>query len=118
MSLSNEDVLKIGKVINPVIRSEISNEIRNLKKTLTGEIKMSKVQILSTMSELEDRIKNIEVGQNDNNKQLSLLQKQIVKLRKDLAKTIDFFDKADLSTREKVNKTRSELGLEEITFAY
>lgn len=118
MALSNEDILKIGKTINPIIRSEISNEVRSLKKTLSAEIKMSKIQILSTISELEDRIKNIEVGQDDNSKQLLLLQNQIAKLRKDLTKTISFFDKSNLSTREKVNKTRSELGLKEVAFAY
>jgi hypothetical protein len=49
---------------------------------------------------------------------MTSVKKDVRKLRKDLTKTIYFFDKADLSTREKVNKTRSELGLQEVTFAY
>ncbi len=46
------------------------------------------------------------------------VKKDVKKLRKDLDKTIDFFDKSNLSTRSGVNKTRKDLGLNEVTFAY
>jgi hypothetical protein len=51
-------------------------------------------------------------------KRLKPIQQDIKKLRKDLDKTIDFFDKANLSTRKGVNKTRKDLGLNEVNFAY
>jgi hypothetical protein len=51
-------------------------------------------------------------------KDINKLQVDVKKLRKDLDKTIDFFDKSNVSTREKVNKTRTDLGLNEVAFAY
>ncbi|WKZ25653.1 MAG: hypothetical protein QY322_04740 [bacterium] len=118
MSLTNEDITKIGKAIKTIVRLEMGNENKNLRSSLIAEVKMSRIQILSTISELESRIKNIEANQSEDRKVLLSLYKEAKKLRKDLTKTIDFFDRSNLSTREKVNKTRRELGLQEISFAY
>ena len=49
---------------------------------------------------------------------IKIIKNDVKKLRKDLDKTIDFFDKSSMSTREKVNKTRAEVGLKEVEFAY
>lgn len=51
-------------------------------------------------------------------KDIGDLKKDVKKLRKDLTKTIDFFDKSNTSTREQVNKIRTEIGLKEVEFAY
>ena len=106
------------KLIRSAIRTEIGNEGKNLKNLLTSEIKMTKIQILTTISTIEDRIKNIEISQEEDIKLLMSLHKSAAKLRKDLTKTIDFFDKSGTETREKLNKTRKDLRLKEVEFAY
>lgn len=69
-------------------------------------------------SKLEEKLTPIHNNIKNLQKDMTIVKKGVHKLRKDLTKTIYFFDKADLSTREKVNKTRGELGLQEVTFAY
>ncbi len=70
-------------------------------------------------------IKNLQTDMTVVKKDISNLQKDMLvvkkgvrKLRKDLTKTINFFDKSTISTREKVNKTRTDLGLNEVEFGY
>ena len=63
------------------------------------------------LAPLHSDIKNL---QND----MSIVKKDVKKLDRRLTKTIDFFDNAELNTRSKVNKTRSELGMNEVEFAY
>jgi hypothetical protein len=49
---------------------------------------------------------------------MTVVKKDVKKLRIDLDKTINFFDKVNMSTRSEVNKTRRDLGLNEVEFAY
>lgn len=63
------------------------------------------------LTPLHSDIKNLQ-------KDMTIVKKDVKKLRKDLDKTIDFFDKSNLSTRENLNKTRSDLSLREVEFAY
>jgi len=51
-------------------------------------------------------------------KDVFYLKKDVKKLRSDLNTTINFFDKADQDIKTKLNKTRSEFGLKEVSFAY
>lgn len=74
-----------------------------------GELVDTKLE--KKLTPIHNDIKNLQ-------KDVTTVKKDVCKLRKDLTKTINFFDKADISTREKVNKTRTELGLQEVTFAY
>lgn len=69
------------------------------------------VPVRKDIKNLKEDVAKLQIG-------VVTLQKGARKLRKDLDKTIDFFDKSNMSTREKVNKTRSELGLNEVAFAY
>lgn len=63
------------------------------------------------LAPLHSDIKNLQ-------KDMTVVKKDVKKLRKDLTKTINFFDNSSISTREKVNKTRRDLGLNEVEFAY
>lgn len=93
--LTKQDLNAIGSLME--------NKLKPVRKDI-GSLK-------SDVSSLKSDVANLQTG-------VTQLQKGSQKLRKDLAKAINFFDKADLSTREKVNKTRNELGLKEVTFAY
>lgn len=48
---------------------------------------------------------------------IKTIKNDVKRLRKDLTKTIDFFDKNDISLRKKLNQTRTEVGLTELDFA-
>jgi hypothetical protein len=51
-------------------------------------------------------------------KDVNGLKKYVAKLREDLTTTINFFDKSDQDIKTKLNKTRSDIGLRDIEFAY
>lgn len=50
-------------------------------------------------------------------KRLKPIEKDIKKLRNDLTTTINFFDKRDIEHKKNIDKTRSELGLNEFEYA-
>ena len=50
-------------------------------------------------------------------KDIKIIKTDVKKLRIDLDGAINFFNREDLSTRKGVNKTRTELGLNEVIFA-
>jgi len=50
-------------------------------------------------------------------KDIKVIKKDVKKLRIDLDGAINFFNTEDLSTRSGLNKTRTELGLNEVIFA-
>ena len=91
--LTKQDLNAIGNLIDERLESKLESKFQE------------------KLTPIHNDIKNLQ-------KDMTTVKKGVHKLRKDLTKTIYFFDKADLSTREKVNKTRSELGLQEVTFAY
>lgn len=117
MALTDDDISKLSKIVKTIVRSEVGNESKDIKSVLGTEIKLSNMRIQNSINELEDRIKNVETTQNDDSKILTSVEKNIKKLRKDLEKTIGFFDKSDIALHNKLNKTRSEIGLAEFNFA-
>lgn len=100
--LTKQDLNAIGSLMESKLKP-VRKDISSLK----SDVSSLKIDV----SSLKSSVANLQTG-------VTQLQKGSQKLRKDLTKAINFFDKADLSTREKVNKTRSELGLQEVTFAY
>ena len=104
--LTKQDLNSIRVVVKDEIKSEllpVRKDISNLQKDVTG-LQKDMTVVKTDITNLKDHVIVVKNG--------------VRKLRKDLKKTIDFFDKAKLDTRAKVNKTRSELGLNEVEFAY
>ena len=116
MTLTNEDILKLGKLIKSTIRSEVGNETKSLKSSLTSEMKITRMRIQLSISSLEDKIKDIEINQTDDHKLLLSMKKDIKKLDILLNKTSDFLDKDNLNIFNKLNKTRAEIRLPELNF--
>lgn len=67
---------------------------------------------------MENKLKPVRKDISGLKQDVSGLKKDVKKLRSDLNTTINFFDKADQNIKSKLNKTRSEVGLEAIEFAY
>lgn len=79
-------------------------DLNSIRVVVRDEIKSELVPVRKDISTLQ--------------KNVTVVKQNVKKLRRDLDKTIDFFDKTSLSTRQKVNKTRSDLGLREVVFEY
>ena len=105
------------KSLKKLFRQEISSEVRNLNGNLMAEMKMSRMRIQGSINSLEDRIKNAEITQNQDSKNITKLGKNVNKLRKDLTSTINHFDNRNDSVKSALKKTRNELNLSELEFA-
>lgn len=91
--LTKQDLNAIGNLIDTKLENKLESKFEE------------------KLAPIHNEIKNLQ-------KDMTIVKNDVKKLRKDLGKTIDFFDKSNMSTRAKVNKTRSELGLSEVVFAY
>lgn len=103
--LTKDDFTKLKKII----RDEIETEGESIKTELGHEIKMTKIQSSSDMDTVQFRLKNIEIKTNN-------IQTNVKKLRKDLSKTIDYFDKKSDEAKSGFRKTREELHLSELSY--
>ncbi len=87
------------------------NDLNSIRVIVREEVKSELVPVRKDIDGLKEDASNLQ-------KDMLVVKKGVRKLRKDLTKTINFFDKSSISTREKVNKTRRDLGLNEVEFAY
>ncbi len=79
--------------IRKVIREEVEAESENLQ----GEIKMSQLRIMSRIGRVEDRLKNIEIKTS--------------KIQKDVKTAVNFLDKEELKTSQRVERIEEHLHL-------
>jgi len=87
------------------------NDLNSIRVVVREEVKSELVPVRKDIDGLKKDVSNLQ-------KDMLVVKKGVKKLRKDLTKTINLFDKSSMSTREKVNKTRRDLGLNEVEFAY
>ncbi|RJQ37280.1 hypothetical protein C4559_03865 [Candidatus Microgenomates bacterium] len=99
--LTQNDLSQIRKIIKEVVRDEIGNETQTLKDELQADITMARIRIQNDVSEITDRMKNIEI--------------RISKVHKDLKNEIKlvshFLDKENIKTLKKVEKIEEHLGI-------
>ena len=57
MSLTTHDL----KAIRKVIREEVKAEVKDSTRTLGNQIRLTKLETKSSISELDDRMKNVEI---------------------------------------------------------
>lgn len=117
MALTNDVILKISKEIKSIIRSEVGIETKGLKNSLTSEIKSSRMTLQLSIGEIEDKIKDIELGQNSDHKLLASIQKEIKKIGKSLNKASNILDTDNLNTLKRIKRVENYLRLPEMNFA-
>lgn len=93
--LTKQDLNAIGNLME--------NKLKPIRKDISG--------LKQDVSGLKQDVSGLK-------KDVSGLKKDVKKLRSDLNTTINFFDKTDQDIKTKLNKTRSEVGLETIEFVY
>lgn len=104
--LTNQDLNAIKGIVREEVQTgfiPVRKDISNLQKDVSG--------LRINVTGLQANVTNLQTD-------MTVVKNSVKNLRKDLTKTIDFFDKASVATREKVNKTRKDLGLNEVEFVY
>lgn len=111
--LNKQDLTSIRKVV----REEVENETKIARTKLETDVKMSRIMIQSSLNQIEDRIKNIEISNSRSDKIILKIQEDVKKIIKDLAQTSDFLDKDNMVTLKRVNRIERFLHLPEVSFA-
>lgn len=113
MPLTKSDLDQIEKAVRKVVREEVEAEVKDSTRTLDTQIRMSKIQVQHDISELDDRMKNVEVRVDN-------IQKDIKTSKKDLryiSKTVDIiaknYDEEDVKLNRRVRRIEQHLMLPE-----
>jgi len=80
----------------------IHQEINTVKNDIGHEIRMSRMEIINRISELEVRVVQLEVSNQD-------ILKLIKKVKRDLKASNDFFDKNYLRLKKRVDNIESKV---------
>lgn len=119
--LTKSDFKQIGTIVQKnvqdVVRDEIGNETKGLKNSLESEIRMSRMRLQSSINELEDRFKNIEIGNNKTHKEITEIKKGVANIYKRLKFTSDILDKDNIRTLKRVRRIELHLKLPDIDYA-
>ena len=109
--LTKADLSEIRKIV----REEVENETQAIKNELQGDITMSRMRVQNDISELKDRIKNLDIRMTRLENGVEKLENRVTKMHKDLKNEIkmvvDFLDKENIKTLKRVEKIEDHLGL-------
>jgi peptidoglycan hydrolase CwlO-like protein len=103
--------------IRKVIRQEVKVEVKDSTQTLEGQIRLSRLQLQSDIGGLDDRIKNVEIKQDDVSNKVDKIQKdvQILKtsvkrIRHDQGSMLDLLDGEQMQQRKRITRLEKHAG--------
>jgi division protein CdvB (Snf7/Vps24/ESCRT-III family) len=103
--LTNDDFVKIKKLIQetvqPIVREEVGNEIQTAKNEIQADITLSRMKVQNDIDELKNRIKNLEIR----------LTKVHTDLKEEIKMVSHFLDKDNMKTLKRVEKIEEHLQL-------
>lgn len=88
--------------IRSVVREETEAEVSNAKTALDSLIRMSRMQVQHDISQLDDKVKNVEIDVKD-------IKKRVKKTEKIVDELIGVFDKDIVTVRKRVEKLEEHL---------
>lgn len=107
MPLSKIDITQIRKVIREEVEAEVKDSARNLE----GEIRSARMRVQSDISELDDRMKNVEIRTEAVGKDVADIKKRTRKIEKTVNVTAKLLDKDIVKTFKRVGRIEDHLGI-------
>lgn len=102
--LTKTDLEQLGKLVRKVVREEVEAEVKDATHTLGSDIRASRMQVQHDISELDDRMKNVEIRVDGSDKNVNLIIGQLDKIDERLIGVEK--DVKDIKKRvKKTNKT-------------
>ena len=95
------------KQIRGVIREEIETEAEDIKQ----EFQSGQIRIRIEVSEVKNKIKNLEIKTTKVEKGINGLKTETRKLRRDVKTAISFFDKQSISSEKRLYRIEENLDL-------
>lgn len=116
--MQKSDIDQIGKLVRKIVREEVEAESKDITRTLDQEIRMSRMHIQQDISELDDRMKNVEIRVDNLGKDIVDLKKDVTDVKKRVRKiekhvnTIAIlYDETDVKLAKRVSKIEGHLGI-------
>ena len=124
--LTKNDFDQIGKLVQKIVRQEVKVEVKDSTRTLDSQIRLSRMQVQQDISELDDRMKNVEVGINTVDSRLNHVETRLDGIEKDITdvktgvrkteKTVSLiaknYDEGDVMLARRVKKLEQHVGLQ------
>ena len=107
--LTKTDFDQIGKLVRKVVREEVETEISDAKKTLESQIRLSKMEVRSDISDLDDRVKNVEVTVSTLDKDMKNVKKDLNYLKKSMNLVVKNYDEGDTKLARRVTRIEEHL---------
>ena len=105
--LTKNDLEQIRKVI----RQEVKVEVEDSTKTLESQIRLSRMRVQEDIGNLDDKVKNVEIRQDDMVNKVEKVQKDVSKIRKDQGIMLDLLDKEQMQQRKRIIRLEEHAGL-------
>lgn len=97
--------------IRKVIRQEVKVEVKDSTKTLESQIRLSRMQVQTDISQVDDRIKNVEIRVDDMTNNVKKTHKDVLQIKKTQDVMLDLLDKEQMQQRKRLNRLEEEVGL-------
>ena len=103
--LTKSDLSQIRKII----REEVETEVSDAKKTLESLIRISKLEIKSSINDVDDRLKNVEIGVDMLEKDMKNVKKDLKYLKQTANLIIKNYEEEDIKLQKKVTRIEEHL---------
>lgn len=98
--------------IRKVIRQEVKVEVKDSTSTLGSQIRLSRMQVQSDISGLDDRTKNVEIRLDDLANNAKKIQKDVSQIKKTQDTMLDLLDKEQMEQRKRIVRLEEHVGLQ------
>ena len=105
--------------IRKVVRQEVKIEVKDSTQTLESQIRLSRMEVQASIAELDDRVKNVEVRQDDTVNKVDNIQKGVDGLSKKVSKIqktqdtmLDLLDREQMEQRKRIVRLEEHIGLQ------
>jgi len=98
--------------IRKVVRQEVKVEVKDSTSTLGSQIRLSRMQVQSDISGLDDRTKNVEIRLDDLANNAKKIQKDVSQIKKTQDTMLDLLDKEQMEQRKRIVRLEEHVGLQ------
>jgi predicted nuclease with TOPRIM domain len=106
--LTKHDLNQIKKVV----RDEVSSEGRAIKSDLKSEITRTRVETSLKISNLANRVKDLEIQTNETNNHVLEVKKGVKKIDKKFKELFDYLDKDHMQLVKRVVRIEDHLDIQ------
>lgn len=106
------------KQIRGVMREEIETEGRNIRDDVESKLFETKVRVVTEVSELSNRVKNLEIRTNSLDTKVTNGFKKIAnslnRIQKDVTNTRNFLDNRDIANEKRIKVIERKLQIQTV----